>query len=358
MTRINYKLDDFEGPLDLLLTLISKNKMSIAQVEIITIINQYLDVIRQAQAVDLDIASDFIDMAARLIYLKSVYLLPKDEEGEKLKAELQGQLIEYSRAKQAAALMREMYTGDKMILRPAMEVGVDYTYSLTHNISTLTNAYSKLSARDLRKSPPTAENFRPIVNAPMVSVSSRIFNVLKGLMKKSITGLGDAFKNIKGKSEAVATFLAVLEKYNVPASGVKLVANEENICLVTDEDVADIVKSALSIKKSAPLSAAAMETLAIIAYNQPVSRAFIEQVRGIDSTSSVQTLITKGLVEEAGRLDIPGHPLSYRTTGVFLRSFGLDSLSQLPKIKSDKSREIEGQISAEEIIDGESQVDY
>lgn len=148
------------------------------------------------------------------------------------------------------------------------------------------------------------------------------------------------------------------EKYNVPSSGVKLVANEENICLVTDEDVADIVKSALSIKKSAPLSAAAMETLAIIAYNQPVSRAFIEQVRGIDSTSSVQTLITKGLVEEAGRLDIPGHPLSYRTTGVFLRSFGLDSLSQLPKIKSDKNREIEGQISAEEIIDGESQVDY
>lgn len=148
------------------------------------------------------------------------------------------------------------------------------------------------------------------------------------------------------------------EKYNVPSSGVKLVVNEENICLVTDEDVADIVKSALSIKKSAPLSAAAMETLAIIAYNQPVSRAFIEQVRGIDSTSSVQTLITKGLVEEAGRLDIPGHPLSYRTTGVFLRSFGLDSLSQLPKIKSDKNREIEGQISAEEIIDGESQVDY
>ena len=148
------------------------------------------------------------------------------------------------------------------------------------------------------------------------------------------------------------------EKYNVPSSGVKLVANEENICLVTDEDVADIVKSALSIKKSAPLSAAAMETLAIIAYNQPVSRAFIEQVRGIESTSSVQTLITKGLVEEAGRLDIPGHPLSYRTTGVFLRSFGLDSLSQLPKIKSDKSREIKGQISAEEIIDGESQVDY
>ena len=67
--------------------------------EIITIINQYLDVIRQAQAVDLDIASDFIDMAARLIYLKSVYLLPKDEEGEKLKAELQGQLIEYSPGK-------------------------------------------------------------------------------------------------------------------------------------------------------------------------------------------------------------------------------------------------------------------
>ena len=82
--QLNFKIDQFEGPLDLLLTLISKHKMNILDIEIITIINQYLEIINAAQAQDLDIASDFIDMAARLVYLKSVYLLPKDEEGEKL----------------------------------------------------------------------------------------------------------------------------------------------------------------------------------------------------------------------------------------------------------------------------------
>ena len=90
MTRINYKLDDFEGPLDLLLTLISKNKMSIAQVEIITIINQYLEVIRQAQAVDLDIASDFIDMAARLIYLNPFTYCLRTKRAKNLKPSCKG----------------------------------------------------------------------------------------------------------------------------------------------------------------------------------------------------------------------------------------------------------------------------
>ena len=82
MNRINYKIEDFEGPLDLLLVLISRNKMSIADVEIITIINQYLAVINATEEKDLDTASEFIDMAARLIYLKSVYLLPTGECSE------------------------------------------------------------------------------------------------------------------------------------------------------------------------------------------------------------------------------------------------------------------------------------
>ncbi|MBR4036223.1 MAG: segregation/condensation protein A, partial [Oscillospiraceae bacterium] len=132
MNRINYKIEDFEGPLDLLLVLISKNKMSIADVEIITIINQYLAVINAADQQDLDTASEFIDMAARLIYLKSVYLLPKDDEGEKLKAELQGQLIEYSQAKKAANMLRSRFIGDKIFLRQPMELKVDYTHTHIH----------------------------------------------------------------------------------------------------------------------------------------------------------------------------------------------------------------------------------
>lgn len=124
------------------------------------------------------------------------------------------------------------------------------------------------------------------------------------------------------------------EKYNRTDSGIKFVKNTEQVFFTTDKEYADYVYKALSQKKNSPLSNAAMETLAIIAYNQPVSRAFIEQVRGVDSTSSVQTLLNRNLIEEAGRLDIPGKPISYRTTPVFLRSFSIEGLEQLPKIKA------------------------
>lgn len=124
------------------------------------------------------------------------------------------------------------------------------------------------------------------------------------------------------------------EKYNHQNSGIKFVKNTELVFFTTDKEYSDWVYKALSQKKNSPLSNAAMETLAIIAYNQPVSRAFIEQVRGVDSSSSVQTLLARNLIEEAGRLDIPGKPISYRTTPVFLRSFSLEGLEQLPKIKS------------------------
>ena len=87
------------------------------------------------------------------------------------------------------------------------------------------------------------------------------------------------------------------------------------------------------------LSAAALETLTVIAYNQPVSRAFIEQVRGVDSSSSVAGLLEKDLIEEAGRLDLPGRPVSFRTTDHFLRVFGLSSLEDLPPIRPAGGKE-------------------
>ena len=211
MSRIKYKIEDFEGPLDLLLVLISKNKMSIADIEIITIINQYLAVINSTDEKDLDAASEFIDMAARLIYLKSVYLLPKDDEGEKLKAELQGQLIEYSQAKQAAALFRDMYIGDSLFLRPAQEIKVSTTYDLVHSVDELVKAYSRLSDKSLAKSAPKQEEFEPIVSTPVVSVSTKIYSLLKGIIKKNIKSIQSAFAGMKSRSEAVATFLAILE---------------------------------------------------------------------------------------------------------------------------------------------------
>ena len=209
--QLNFKIDQFEGPLDLLLTLITKHKMNILDIEIITIINQYLEIINAAQAQDLDIASDFIDMAARLVYMKSVYLLPKDDEGEKLKAELQGQLIEYSQAKLAAENLRKIFIGDSIFVREAQEVEEDWTYDIIHPVSDLVKAYEVLDDKSIRRAPPKVEKFEPIVSAPIVSVQTKIFSVLKNLMKNKIQSLQSAFDRTKGKSDAIATFMAILE---------------------------------------------------------------------------------------------------------------------------------------------------
>ena len=143
------------------------------------------------------------------------------------------------------------------------------------------------------------------------------------------------------------------DKYYSDNSGIVLVQNTDIISFTTSKEQSEIVHNALAIKKNSPLSNAAMETLAIIAYNQPVSRAFIEQVRGVDSTSSVQTLLARNLIEEAGRLEIPGRPLSYKTTATFLRSFSLNSLADLPVVKAEKE---EGQLSTDDLA-GEEQYD-
>ena len=143
------------------------------------------------------------------------------------------------------------------------------------------------------------------------------------------------------------------DKYYSGNSGIVLVQNSDIISFTTSKEQSEIVHNALAIKKNSPLSNAAMETLAIIAYNQPVSRAFIEQVRGVDSTSSVQTLLARNLIEEAGRLEIPGRPLSYKTTATFLRSFSLTSLADLPKVKAEKE---EGQLSTDDLA-GDEQYD-
>lgn len=115
-------------------------------------------------------------------------------------------------------------------------------------------------------------------------------------------------------------------------AGIRLIELGDCYQFTTREKYADFIKKATLIKKGSPLSQAALEVLAIVAYNGPVSKGFIEQIRGVDSSSVVNTLIDKGLIEESGRLDLPGKPISYSVTAVFLRSFSLSSLNDLPKI--------------------------
>lgn len=101
----------------------------------------------------------------------------------------------------------------------------------------------------------------------------------------------------------------------------------------------EVVKRVLDTRHNAPLSPAALEVLAVIAYNQPVSRSFIEQVRGVDSSSTVSKLLERGLIEEAGRLDLPGKPVAFRVTDTFLRVFGLGSLADLPPLHEESEQE-------------------
>ena len=131
------------------------------------------------------------------------------------------------------------------------------------------------------------------------------------------------------------------ERYDDCGSGLCIKKLDSSYQMCTREEFAPMIKTALETKRSTPLSNAAMETLTIIAYNQPVSKGFIENVRGIDSSSVVNNLVEKGLIAEAGRLDIPGKPIVYRTTPVFLRSFGLASTDDLPILP--------GQVTTEDV---------
>ncbi|MBQ7740362.1 MAG: SMC-Scp complex subunit ScpB [Eubacterium sp.] len=127
--------------------------------------------------------------------------------------------------------------------------------------------------------------------------------------------------------------------YDERDSGLMLIKVESKYQLCTREQYSDEVRKLLEIKKNTPLSNAAFEVLAIIAYNKTVTRSFIEQVRGVDCSGSISSLVQKGLIEEKGRLDLPGRPLIYGTTDRFLRCFSLNSLEDLPDLP--KTEEIE-----------------
>lgn len=129
------------------------------------------------------------------------------------------------------------------------------------------------------------------------------------------------------------------QEINTRGGGLMMVRLEDQYQLCTRQEYAGYVRKALDIRRNTPLSQAAMEVLAIVAYNQPVTKAFIEQVRGVDCGAVVQGLVTKNLVEEKGRLELPGRPLIYGTTPDFLRCFGVSSLQELPPLPQQADEE-------------------
>ncbi|MBQ2904434.1 MAG: SMC-Scp complex subunit ScpB [Clostridia bacterium] len=133
-------------------------------------------------------------------------------------------------------------------------------------------------------------------------------------------------------------------------SGVCLLRLGSKYQLCSRVEYAQQVRNALDLKKNAPLSPAAFEVLAVVAYNQPVTKAYIEQIRGVDCSGVVATLCQKGLLEEKGRLDLPGRPLLYGTTPDFLRCFCLSSLADLPELpeKPEIAQEQDDEIDNEQ----------
>lgn len=135
------------------------------------------------------------------------------------------------------------------------------------------------------------------------------------------------------------------DRYEETESSMRVIKLAESYQLTVKAEYINYVRAAMETKKASPLSPAAMEVLAIIAYNQPVTKGFVEHVRGIDSSSVVNSLVEKNLLEEAGRLDVPGKPIAYRTTPTFLRCFQLSSIENLPSVS-----ETDGQVSFDEIL--------
>ena len=135
------------------------------------------------------------------------------------------------------------------------------------------------------------------------------------------------------------------DRYETNESSMQVIRLADSYQLCVKEQYIDYIRAAMETKKAAPLSAAAMEVLTIVAYNQPVTKGFVEHIRGIDSSSVVNSLVEKNLLEEAGRLDVPGKPIAYRTTSAFLRCFQLSSIDDLPAVPNG-----DGQVSFDELL--------
>lgn len=208
---LSYKLDVFEGPLDLLLNLIAKNKLNIYDIPIAELLEQYMAQIHEMQAADMDVASEFLEMAARLVHIKSVSLLPKKEEEAALKQELTGQLLEYQQCKEAAMRLRERFSLDGFV-RAQADIPADLTYKRHHKPQELLSAYLSMLGKKKPPEPQKPEDtISKLITRRVVSVASQIVFVLRSLWKKRHVSLKELFRGKNDPSERVAAFLAVLE---------------------------------------------------------------------------------------------------------------------------------------------------
>ena len=133
--------------------------------------------------------------------------------------------------------------------------------------------------------------------------------------------------------EIIAAADTLADELSFNRRGIRILRLEDGYQMVSSGEMADYITKALETRKPPKLSASQLETLTIIAYYQPATKAMVEQIRGVDSSYSITALLNKNLIEDAGRLNVPGRPILYKTTPNFLRTFGLSSLEELPEIE-------------------------
>lgn len=216
MEKICYKLESFEGPLDLLLHLISKNKVSIYDIPIVEITDQYLEVIEGIEESDIDNASEFIVLASQLLYIKSKMLLPKDEteeDEEDPREELAKRLLEYQQYKEASKeLRRNEFWSKYMFFKEAERIQFPVPeYNVEHKTQDLIDAFEAILQRKIRRKKPEKRAFLGIVGREKVSVEAMADKVSSMLKVSKRLQFSSIFKEKDSKPEMIATFLAILE---------------------------------------------------------------------------------------------------------------------------------------------------
>ena len=207
-----YKIETFEGPLDLLLTLIQKNKMDIRDIQITIIFDQYMEYIEQMKALDMEIAGEFIVMASELMYIKSKMLLPRLEpEEEDPRKRLELALIEYKRAKEAAKYFEQQFsTYGRRMTKDTDEIPPDTKHISKQDLSLLEKALERLIARKEARTEEPYSTISPIIQRVIVPVGVTVRKVVKRLRECGKMRFEQLFDDAANRSEAVALFLAIL----------------------------------------------------------------------------------------------------------------------------------------------------
>ena len=230
---VTYRLDQFEGPLDLLLTLIQKNKVNISDIPIALICDQYVEYIAEAQKLDMDVAAEFLVMASELMLIKSKMLLPRPEENaEDPRAQLTDALLRYQQAKEAVAKLSPLYAyySGRMV-KDTDEISIDKTYVHDQDVTALCAAVRRIIAYNnaLEKAANTA--FKPMISKPIIPVEIKIVSILRTVERRGAATLNELICDEASLPDVIAAFLGVLELVKIRKLLIADEIDEENALL-------------------------------------------------------------------------------------------------------------------------------